>query len=428
MKTALVALFIVSLLFAFLIVDLPVSEAADQTAPQPEWSKTYSRGLNYSVDGFPVSAEDNGRYAIQTKDGGYVIFAELNDHHYAPHTGGVDNRTTMLIKTDSLGEVQWEKGNSIITYAYSIVQTKDSGFLLSGYQRLLKLDAEGNVQWSRNTSGVFHAIQASDGAYVLAGSTGTSGDVAELLKMDENGNLLWNITLADSTGLSNARDVVETNDGTYAVACYGNNAWLAEVDSEGNLLLNQSYPELEGFFSSIAKTDDGGLILAGGTYGGGVDGQGLGLLVKFDSQSRIQWHQTYNNPPWSGYYQGRALASVIQAGDEGYVAVGSVAFVKTDSSGNLLWAENDFDDGLGDVASVTATADGGFAIVGSMNGNVWLAKFAAESSSSSNESSPISTWLIVAVAALLAILIVETTLLVYLKKRKLPNAGVVKNP
>jgi hypothetical protein len=415
-------LFVASLIASFLIasllfVYLPSSEATD-TAPQPEWSKTYSRGLNYSVDGFSVSAEDNGRYAIQTKDGGYAIFAELNDHHYAPHSGGIDNRTTMVIKTDSSGEVQWQKGNSIITYSYSIIQTRDSGFLLSGYQRLLKLDAEGNVQWSKNISGAFHAVQTGDGGYVLAGFVENSGTVAELLKTDESGNLLWNTTFGDSTGSSRATDVVETNDGNYAVAVYGNNAWLGEVNSNGNLILNQSFPELGGFFNSISNTKDGGLILARGTYGGGVDGQGLGLLVKFDSQRKIQWHQTYNNPPWAGYYQGRALTSVIQAGDEGYVAVGSVAFAKTDSSGNLLWAENDFDDGLGDVASVTATADGGFAFVGSMNGNVWLAKFAAESSSSSNESSPILTWLIVAVAALLAIVIVETTLLVYLKKRK----------
>jgi hypothetical protein len=260
--------------------------------------------------------------------------------------------------------------------------------------------------------------QASDGGYVLAGFIEKFGTVAELLKTDENGNLLWNTTFGNSAGSSRASDVVETSDGNYAVAVYGNDAWLAEVDSNGNLILNQTFPELGGFFSSVAKTDDGGLVLAGGTWQGGVDGQGLGLLVKFDAQRKVQWHQTYNNPPWSGYSQGRAFTSVIQAGDGGYVAVGSVAFVKTDSSGTLLWAENDFDDGLGDVASVTASADGGFAVVGSMNGNVWLAKFAPESKSSSNASSPILTWLIIAVVVLVVAVIVETALLVYLKKRK----------
>ncbi len=426
-KKDLNALVIASLILASQVfIVLPDSEAAVD-APQPQWSKTYSRELNYSIDGFPVTAQDNGRFAMQTKDGGYAIFADLNDHHYAPHSGGIDNRTTMLIKTDSLGVVQWEKVNPAIATAWSIFQTKDFGFLLSGFDRLLKLDPQGNVQWTKNISGAFHAIQASDGGYVLAGFVEESG-VAELLKTDENGNLLWNLTFSVSNGPTYARDVVETRDGTYAVAGYGNTAWLAEVNSNGNLKLNQSFPELDGFFNSIVNTEDGGLVLAGGTYGGGVDGQGLGLIVKFDSQRKIDWHQTYNTPPWSGGYQQRAFTSVIQVGDEGFVAAGNVALVKADRYGTVVWTENDFDDGLGDVASPTATSDGGFAVVGNLNGDVWLAKFAPASVSSSNDSSQTLTLLIVVIMVLVIVVMVETVLLVYFKKRGSRGSVVVKNP
>jgi hypothetical protein len=196
------------------------------------------------------------------------------------------------------------------------------------------------------------------------------------------------------------------------------------------------------------------LLLQEAPFWGGIDGQGLGLLAKFDVQGKIEWHQTFNNPPWSGGYQQRALRSVAQTGDEGYVALGSVSLVKADQSANLVWAENDYDSGLGDISSLTATTDGGFAVAGNLNNDVWLAKFPAQSvspsstspiesvspsgsispsvsvspaesvspsgsSSPTNESSSTLTLLIVAVIALLIVVAVETILL--LRKKKSEN-------
>jgi len=251
-----VTLISVLLITLLLFASVPSLNAAAE-APPPQWSRTYTRMLNYSINGFPVSAKDGGRFVIQTTDGGYAIFAELDDYHFR-----VDNRTSIIIKTDSSGEVQWEKGNSIITSNLrSIFQTKDSGFLLAGGNQLLKLDAEGNGQWSKNFSSYFVAIQASDGGYVLAGFIPGYDVVSMLLKTDEKGNLLWNKTFSASSGWSSAYGVVETNDGGYAVAGYRDGAWFAVTDSDGNLKLSQNFPDIEGRFTSIAKTEEGGFIL-----------------------------------------------------------------------------------------------------------------------------------------------------------------------
>jgi hypothetical protein len=388
-------LLVVSLTAVLMISIMPIVSFASSTdsskTPQLQWSKTYPRSLNYSVNGHPVSSQDNGRFVVQTSDGGYAIFAELNDHHYEPHTGGVDNRTSMVIRTDSSGELQWEKGNFLITFPNSISQTYDSGFILSGSNQLLKLNAEGNMLWNSTFKGpidiwgyqtyysINSVVQTANRGYVCAGFIPNYDSVALLLKTDENGALLWNKTFPASSGWASISALVETDDRGYAVAGYRDGAWLAETDSGGNLKLSQNYPELGGYFNSMAVTKDNGLLLAGGTWTGGEDNQGLALLVKFDAQRKIQWHQTYNNPPWEGSYQERALTSVVQTGDRGYIAVSRDALVKVDMSGSEQWTTLDFDASLGNIASVSATKDEGFIVVGSLNNNVWLAKFAPES-------------------------------------------------
>ena len=411
-----------------LVASIP-SLKANAEFPQQQWSKTYPRNPNYSVYGHPVSAQDNGCFVTQTSDGGYAIFAELDDHHYEPHSGGIDNRTSMVIKTSSSGEVHWEKGNTLITSPNSISQTYDSGFILSGSSQLLKLNAEGNMEWNNTFKGpidiwgqqtyysIGSVVQTADRGYVCAGLIPDYDSIALLFKTDENGNLLWNKTFPASSGWASISALVETDDGGYAVAGYRDGAWLAETDSGGNLKQSQNYSELGGHFNSMAVTKDNGLILAGGTWTGGEDNQGLGLFVKLDAQRKMQWHQTYNNPPLSGGYQGRAFVSVAQTGDGGYIAVCRDALVKAYMSGSVQWTALDFDAGLGDIASVTATEDGGFIVVGSLNDKVWLAKFAPESNTSPDDSETIPTSWIVAIL-IMAVIVIGLGLVVYLIKRK----------
>jgi len=417
-KTEITVTLISVLLITLLLFASVPSLNAVAEAPPPQWSRTYTRMLNYSINGFPVSAKDGGRFVIQTTDGGYAIFAELDDYHFR-----VDNRTSIIIKTDSSGEVQWEKGNSIITSNLrSIFQTKDSGFLLAGGNQLLKLDAEGNGQWSKNFSSYFVAIQASDGGYVLAGFIPGYDVVSMLLKTDEKGNLLWNKTFSASSGWSSAYGVVETNDGGYAVAGYRDGAWFAVTDSDGNLKLSQNFPDIEGRFTSIAKTEEGGFILVGGTSPGGINMQGQAFIVKVDSEGKMQWNHAYNNPPYEGFW----FSSVAQTGDGEFIGAGYSALFKIDCSGNLEWyltSATDVTDVLGSTDSVIAAEDGGFVVVGSKKSSVWLAKFAPESTTipdntfpQPGETSPFSTTCIV--VAVIIVAVVGLGLLVYFKKRK----------
>ena len=399
-RTAILTLISAFLIILLLVASVPPLKAVSEE-PQMEWSKTYGTYEGYSV--------------IQTTDGGYAVSGV--NATYGLH--GYNQFLPTLVKTDSSGEMQWKKtyGTEFgVSYAAkSIVQTTDSGYVLSGYGGwILKLDAEGNVQWNK-TYGVSlsqsFAIQASDGGFVLAGwmRNNLNGMDTYLVKTDQNGFVLWNKTFTPG-GSSNAlvNALMETNDGGYAVTGEWQNRsfWLAITDSVGNLLVSQTYnvSNVVSYSESFAKTVDGGYILAGGD---GLGGEGNAWLVKTDSLGNAQWIRSY-----PGIY----FVSVSQTADGGYLAAKENLLVKTDASGNVQWDTGNLLNDKG-LYSVLVTNDGGYAVAGGSGYNVWLAKFASESNISPNDSStPLSTtWIVVAI---IVVAVVGVGLLVYFKKRK----------
>ncbi|MBT0160187.1 hypothetical protein G4O51_09405 [Candidatus Bathyarchaeota archaeon A05DMB-2] len=350
-----------------------------------------------------------GYAVIQTTDGGYAIAGYAAT--YGPH--GYYNQSALLIKTDSVGEAQWEKtySNELGYPVLSVMQTEDAGYILSTHGgHLLKLGADGNIQWAK-TYGVSlsdsFAIKTSDGGYVLAGwmRNDFNGMDTFLVKTDQDGFVLWNKTFAPG-GSSNALvyAVMETKDGGYALTGQWGNGyfWLATTDSEGNLLVNQTYnvSNLVSYSESFANTADGGYILAGG------DGSNA-WFVKTDTQGNMQWNRSYT---------GRTFVSVAQTVDGGYIAAESDKLVKTDASGEVQWDTGSLLSEKG-VYSVIVTEDRGYAVTGCSGFNVWLAKFAPESTIPPNEISPplLTTWIVIAV---IIVAVAGIGLLVYFKTRK----------
>jgi hypothetical protein len=101
-KTALTLTLISALLITMLLAASVPSLKADSEIPQPQWSRTYPRSVNYTVNGYPVDETGEGNSVIQTADGGFAVLASINDHHYEPHTGGVNNYSALVIRTDSI--------------------------------------------------------------------------------------------------------------------------------------------------------------------------------------------------------------------------------------------------------------------------------------------------------------------------------------
>ena len=411
------------LILLLLVVSVP-SLKADSEKPRLEWSKTYLRFPNYFVNGAKVGAIDEGYLVIQTIDGGYAISAVKNDHHHEPHTGGIDERTNWLIKTNASGEVEWEKeALTISAFPKSLFQTKDSGYLISGWGEVLKTDANGMAMWNmtfetwtiadgKSYYTILSAIETADGGFVFAGRIPDHPyDDAIIMKFDKNCNLLWNNTLGLDIPIGfEAYQVIEMDNGDISAIGDGIDAWFSRYDSNGNLKITVKFNSDDKFvynqlrFRRMIKVNDEGFVL-GGSY------QEQGVLAKIDSEGTMKWNRTFYNPPYENL---AGLKPIGVTKDGGYLVEGRGTIVKVYDSGTLLWNVSYSNLNVGNINSMAGTKDGGFVAVGQSNSSIMLAKFAPEKTTPSY-TSPLSTaW----IAVPLVVTLVAVSVLIYFKRRK----------
>ena len=285
-----------------------------------------------------------------TADGGYALAG-----YTTSLSNATLNRDFWLVKIDANGDVQWNQtyGGDNNDDAHSLLQTSDRGYAIIGWTKsygagdadfwLVKTDSAGNVEWNQTYGGAgvdaaYSSVATSDGGYAMAGRMG--GD-SWLVKVDSSGNHEWNNTYGGA-GDEYATSVVETSDGGYAMAgsseTWGLDFWLTKTDSSGNQQWTNTYGgENNEVANCIIQTNDAGYVLAGYTNSIGA-GQYDFWLVKTDSIGNIVWAQTY------GTAENEEARSVIAAPDGGYV-VGGYTYpsgggdfwvVKTDAFGDVF--------------------------------------------------------------------------------------------
>ena len=246
--------------------------------------KTTANGDSDWTATFGGSATDDGHSVQQTSDGGYIIAGSTSSY-------GVGSDDVYLVKTDAIGRQQWYQtfGGSSYDCGYSIQQTSDDGYIITGYTTLsssnrdiylIKTDASGNEQWSRTLGGSYNDYsysvqQTGDGGYIIAGTTysfGAGGSNIYLIKTDSAGNQHWQRT-------------------------FGGN-----------------HNECGGI---VEQTISGGYIITGGTNSFGAGDYDV-YLIKADSCGDLQWQQTFGGSYWEDYG-----VSVHQTIDGGYIIAGS---------------------------------------------------------------------------------------------------------
>ena len=310
-----------------------------------EWNQTY--GGNEDDKGFSVQ---------QTTDGGYIVTGFTDSY-------GSGEFDIWLVKTDSQGNEEWNQtiGGTEDDEGFSVQQTTDGGYIIIGYTLsfgngeediwLIKTDSQGNQEWNQTFGGSeddygYSVKQTTDGGYIITGYLSNiennSYDVW-LIKTDSQGNEEWNQTFGgdeDDYGYF----VKQTTDGGYIITggtqSFGNgeqDVWLIKTNSQGNEEWNQTFGGTDGESSfSVQQTTDGGYIITGGTRSYGRGSSDV-WLIKTDGQGNEEWNQTlggsYND---FGY-------SVDQTTDGGYIITGGIespvygrydiCLIKTDSEG-----------------------------------------------------------------------------------------------
>ncbi|MDI6886415.1 MAG: PKD domain-containing protein [archaeon] len=248
-----------------------------------------------------------------------------------------------LIKTDSEGNVEWERTLSrIYLQSYSVHTEGDETIV--------------QMTWVVTADYAFSIQQTTDGGYIVVGKTvDWDGDRdVYLVKTDSKGIPVWGKTFGETfedVGFS----VQQTVDGGYIVAGealpwdYGATLYLVKADSYGNKLWDKIFYESGVPVGlSIQQTIDGGYIIAASS------------LVKTDHQGNILWKKAID---W-GFY-GYAVQSVRQTADTGYIMVGGGSVIKTDHQGEIVWKKPLSVAGWmwgGDP--VQQTRDGGYIVTG----------------------------------------------------------------
>ena len=291
--------------------------------------KTDSNGDSLWSNTFGGTNNEFGNSVIQTADNGYVIIGSTESY-------GPGGSNFWMIKTNSAGDSLWSKtyGGSYHDIAFSGIQTSDDGFALAGYTQLagftnsdvwlIKTDNLGEVEWSQTYGGTLDELaysvqQTYDEGYIITGYTNSFGAGAQdvyLIKTDMYGDTIWTKTYG---GLSNdaGHSVIETAESDFIVCGYNfslspdgdPDLWLIKTDISGDTLWTRTYggsgSEVGRF---VEETFDGGLIVSGWTssYGAGEKDFWLlhtdqdGTVGMQDHSSRIssgyKLNQNYPNP------------------------------------------------------------------------------------------------------------------------------------
>jgi uncharacterized delta-60 repeat protein len=238
-----------------------------------QWAKVYG-GVN----------SDYAYSVQQTSDGGYIVVGYSDSYTYT--------YDIILIKLNSSGNVQWARtyGGGSWDYAYSVQQTSDGGYIVTGFTGsfssgdadiiLIKTNSLGNLQWAKTYRGTnydyaYSVRQTSDGGYIVAGHTLSFGagnwDVF-LIKTDANGNLQWAKTYG-GTDWDESYSVQQTSDGGYILAVWtnsfspGGNFAIIKTNASGNVQWAKNYAGAWAGWTdrakSVQQTPDGGYIAAG---------------------------------------------------------------------------------------------------------------------------------------------------------------------
>jgi len=193
------------------------------------WQRNYAAGLDVYL-----------QYMELTSDGGAIVGATVYTN-----PGSTPTFSVLLLKVDSTGKSQFARTvlptGDIDPYSLNITgvqQTSDGGYAFSGYyfqntvytERawLVKTDSSGNVQWNKiygpdvqYSNRYFYSFQqTSDGGFIAAGTTN---------EFDNGNGSIWLVKTDSSGNISSCPDVQNDSATTGPIAVTVSNGELSPV-------------------------------------------------------------------------------------------------------------------------------------------------------------------------------------------------------
>lgn len=302
-----------------------------------QWNKTYGG-----------TADDKGQDIIQTLDGGFAILgsSSSNDGDVSGNQGQNDY---WLAKLDTEGNISWQKsfGYQGADYGISVIQTSDSGYLVTGVLDVtssngegntsrtsnrhaggdywaLKLDASGIIEWSKYYGGLLtdtpeSIVETEDNGFIIVGGsdsmdTNISNNIGSydfwVVKISATGVIVWEKSYGGGE-IDEAWSITKSGDGNYIIVGdtrsndvnVSNNIgaadlWIIKISPLGELLWEKTIGGTSfDVGRDITTTQDGGFLIAGSSRSNDVNvsenkGQNDAWAVKIDSNGTIEWETT----------------------------------------------------------------------------------------------------------------------------------------
>jgi hypothetical protein len=329
-----------------LLIIMPLASAISDTSLSSQYNVSLESQIPQEEWNkvFGGSSNDIGTYGQQTKDGGFIITGYTSSY-------GADAPFSWIIKAPYRGDL-W----------------------------LIKTDAEGNLQWDKTIGGLgkdlgFSVQQTKDNGYIIAGGKKSFWIIGNydlwVIKTDSKGNVEWDKSYGWS-GEDLGFSVQQTKDDGYIIAGYtsfpdGKKVFIIKIDSQGNKEWNLATGKINSEAACVQLTKDGGYIITGYTPSSG-NGKEDVWLIKTDSKGNWDWLKTFGGP------EKDLGLSVQETKDGGYIITGltesfgagkgDVWLIKTDPKGIKEWDKTFGGTGFDSGASVQQTIDDGYIITG----------------------------------------------------------------
>ena len=250
------------------------------------WEKTW--GYEGNDRGFGIIQTNDGGYFVTGElDVGFIEGDEGNDLNETPVNRESQHSLGDYwgIKMDADGNKIWRRyfGGSNVDESLDVIETLDGGFLLIGISEstdfdisnargandfwVVKIDENGNLQWEKSYGGsesdfAYSITNTQDGNYIITGDTRSSDfDISSfkgnadvwIVKFNSvNGNIIWEKTFG-GTNFESSRNILNLSNGNYLISGNSssndmdtssnngaNDAWVFMINDNGGIQFEKS--------------------------------------------------------------------------------------------------------------------------------------------------------------------------------------------
>jgi hypothetical protein len=283
-------------------------------------------------------------------------------------------------------QTTWQRifGGPRNDYAYELFQTLDGNFLMLGEKAvvslntglyipqtyLVKFDNFGNKIWEKYYGDSIRANYSVSAIELPSGNVlipYVNNNIGNLMNIDNNGNLIWDRHYPNPISgfyyiglIDNNKNILINGDQIGGLSYIPN---ISKLDTNGNLFWTKGASDSafkRGFYNSDL-----------GYYSVGAKNNSSSYIDKRDTSGKLIWKRIINNPYGNNFFEFSSLTSVSPVT---YIAIGKICnsnecllfATKFDSSGNILWQKDYFNDSLYGF-KIVKTLNNNFAISGGYN-------------------------------------------------------------